>query len=78
MFGHWRVPAINTLHEAIDVALVPSVLKIFRANGGGGGGSRGNANGGGSRSEIIQFHNEEEWDSFIEERIKDEQRWSHG
>ena len=70
VLGHWRIPAMNTFREAVDIGLAWSVLK------------KGGAIAGSSKGQIIQFHDEDEWDTFIEERMgnfgftEDKETWN--
>jgi uncharacterized membrane protein YgcG len=66
VFGHWRIPAMDTFRDAVDIGLASSALKKGgahggsskggcgrrRGGGGGGEGSRGEGSRGGRRSQI--------------------------
>jgi hypothetical protein len=82
VFGHWMTPAMDLFREAVDIGLASSVLKKSGIGGGSSKGKRGRRRGGGSKgrgkgnggtrqSQITQFDDEEDentWDPFIQER----------
>ena len=78
VFGHSRAQSLQTFRDAIDIGLTTACLSNGRRggrSGGGRGGGQGRAGGSGRNigrgetGQILQFDDEDEWESWGEERM---------